>query len=118
MPDSDRVSFLGKPLPPGFELRTVAVEPGDELPYRDDDWRDALVIVERGELDIECVRGGHRQFRSGAILWLTGLPLRMLRNLGSEPVVIAAVSRKPAGPMNSPSHRSLNGKAMTRSVGT
>jgi len=50
-------------------------------------------LVESGELELECTRGGSRKFPRGAILWFAGLPLRTLRNRGLEPVVLTAVSR-------------------------
>jgi hypothetical protein len=49
---ADRLSFLGRRLPPAFELRVVAVAPGGERPYDEDEWRDALVVVERGEIEL------------------------------------------------------------------
>jgi uncharacterized protein YxjI/quercetin dioxygenase-like cupin family protein len=88
-----RLSVLGRPLPPEFELRTVALAPGRTRPYDEHEWRDALVVVERGEIELERLTGARRRFRAGAVLWLAGLPLRALRNPGPEPAVLAAVSR-------------------------
>jgi quercetin dioxygenase-like cupin family protein len=87
------LSFLGRPLPPGFRLHVVAVAPGDARPYEAAEWRDALVVVERGEIELETVRDGTRRYARGDVLWLTGLPLRTLRNRGGEPAVLVAVSR-------------------------
>jgi quercetin dioxygenase-like cupin family protein len=93
MESNDRLSFLGRDLPPSFVLRVVTLAPHSEQPYREEDWSDAIVIVEQGELELECRAGGRKRFQRGAILWLVGLPLRILRNRGDEPTVIAAVSR-------------------------
>ena len=90
----DRPSFAGPPLPAAFVRREVVVEPGDERPYDPEEWRDALVIVKRGEVAVECRSGGVIHFVGGDMLWLTGLPLRALRNEGTEPVVLVAVSRR------------------------
>ncbi len=68
--------------------------PGKSAPTTTAEWRDALVIVKRGEVAVECQAGGVIHFVSGDMLWLTGLPLRTLRNEGTEPVVLAAVSRR------------------------
>jgi quercetin dioxygenase-like cupin family protein len=92
-PRRDRLSFLDRDLPPQFQLRWVTVAPGDRRAYDEADWRDALVIVERGPIELECLAGGRRAFQSGDVLWLMGLPLRALHNTGSEPAVLAAVSR-------------------------
>jgi hypothetical protein len=93
MDSDDRLSFLGRDLPRSFARRVLTLPPGGEEPYREADWVDAIVIVERGELELECRAGARKGFQRGAILWFAGLPLRTLRNPGLEPVVLAAVSR-------------------------
>ncbi len=90
----DRLSIAGRALPPAFVRREVTVAPGAERPYDPAEWEDALVVVERGEIELECDAGHLARFRRGDILWLTGLPLRVLRNGGLEPVVLVAVSRR------------------------
>jgi quercetin dioxygenase-like cupin family protein len=77
-----------------FVLRAIAVEPGRERPYDEAEWRDAIVSVTRGEIELECSSGARRRFRTGDVLWLEGLPLRALRSCGSEPAVLLAVSRR------------------------
>jgi hypothetical protein len=91
---SDHLSFLGKRLPPAFELRMVAVASGCERVYDDAEWRDAIAVVERGEIELESASGIRLQFRRGDVLWLIGLPLRALHNRGREPAVLVAVSRR------------------------
>lgn len=76
-----------------FDVRVVTIEPGEERAYDSAEWTDALVGVGRGELELECTRGGRRSFERGSILWLCDLPLRALRNPGAESVVLVAVSR-------------------------
>jgi hypothetical protein len=76
-----------------FARRQVVLDPGDRRPYDQGEWDDALVIVKRGEVDLECRSGGRMRFIAGDMLWLTGLPLRALRNPGDEPVVLVAISR-------------------------
>jgi hypothetical protein len=90
----DRLSIAGRALPPAFVRREVVLEPGTERAYDPEEWRDALVVVKRGEVAVECRSGGAIRFVSGDMLWLTGLPLRALRNDGDEPVVLVAVSRR------------------------
>ena len=89
-----RLTFLNRTLPPSFEVRVVALEPGGDRAYDAEEWRGALVVVESGEIELECVRGGSRSFRSGSVLWLFGLPLRTLHNRGREKAVLSAVSRR------------------------
>jgi hypothetical protein len=107
--DNERISFLEGELPPGFELELVSVEPGATRPYRDADWWDSLVVVEHGQIELQCVRGGRRRFVTGAVMWLSGLPLVALHNPGPEPVLLAAVSRKRTPPMNPGASAGRNG---------
>ena len=73
--------------------RTVTVEPGASLPYDEADWRDALITVESGELELEMRCGRSCFFQKGDLLWFQGLPLASLRNRGDEPTVLVAASR-------------------------
>ena len=81
-------------LAPDFEVRVVTVDPGSARPYREADWRDALVLVRSGEIELEGLGGWRRAFASGAVLCLDGLQLRRLRNRGEEPVFLVAVARE------------------------
>ncbi|HET8759212.1 MAG TPA: hypothetical protein VFM58_24555 [Solirubrobacteraceae bacterium] len=76
-----------------FERRTVTVAAGSERAYDPAEWFDALVVVQAGEVDLECRGGALARFRQGDILWLTGLPLRALRNPGPDAAVLLAISR-------------------------
>jgi hypothetical protein len=82
--------------------RTVVLEPGTSRPSDDAEWRDALVLLVQGDLDLECTRGGRRRFRAGAVLWLAGIDLRALHNVGVEPVVLLAVSRRRGNEAHAP----------------
>jgi hypothetical protein len=90
----ETLSFLGKALSAAFELRAVDVAPGHTRPFDESEWRDALVVVERGEIVLESRSGSLRRFERGDVLWLTGLPLRALHNPGHEPAVLATVTRR------------------------
>lgn len=67
--------------------------PGGERAYRDDEWRDALVMVVRGDIEVVCRYGGRRCFEGGDLLWFDGLPIRVLHNRGAEPAVLVAIAR-------------------------
>jgi hypothetical protein len=96
MDDSDRgrLSFLRGDLPSSFVLWMVTLGPGDALPYDEAVWRDAVVVVEAGEIELVCLGGGRQRFVAGDVLRLSGLPLRTLRNPWPEPVVLVAVARR------------------------
>jgi quercetin dioxygenase-like cupin family protein len=93
----ERLTFLDGPVPPRFRLRGVTLAPGSSRPFREEEWDDALVVVERGELELECNAGGRRRFGAGAVMWLQGMNLRTLHNPGAEATVLSAVSRRLPG---------------------
>jgi glyoxylate utilization-related uncharacterized protein len=79
-----------------FDRRVVAVPPGGARDYDEADWRDALVLVVRGEIELEA-RSGHRaRFARGAVLSLAGLHLRALHNRGAEPAELVTLRRRRA----------------------
>jgi hypothetical protein len=78
----------------GFDLREIAVAPRSALDYVEAEWIDALVVVARGEIELEGLCGSRRQFARGDVLWLVGLHLRALHNHSDEPAVLHAISRK------------------------
>ncbi|HEY7706595.1 MAG TPA: cupin domain-containing protein [Gaiellaceae bacterium] len=79
--------------PPGFEVRAVSVEPGSDRIYHRDEWRDALVVVVQGEIELDCRDGKRQRLAHGDVLWLTGLPVRAIRNRRSEPALLVAIAR-------------------------
>jgi hypothetical protein len=89
------VSLLGRPLPPAFVRREVVLAPYAERAYLAAEWRDALVIVERGSLELVGLSGTRRRLNRGAVLWLTGLPVRALRNPGPGSTTVVGISRRP-----------------------
>jgi hypothetical protein len=88
------VTLLGRLLPPAFVRREVVLAPDAERAYVAAEWRDALVIVEEGSLELVGLSGTRRRLECGAILWLWGLPLRSLRNPGSVNTRIVGISRR------------------------
>ncbi len=63
------------------------------MAYEEDDWRDALITVESGELELVMTCGRSCFFQQGDLLWFQGLPLARLHNRGAEPTVLVAASR-------------------------
>jgi hypothetical protein len=88
------LSSAGRALPAAFVRREIVVPPGNERRYDPEEWVDSLVVVKAGEIELECHAGHLATFQRGDILWLTGLPLRVLRNRGRAPAVLVAVSRR------------------------
>ena len=96
--DSDLAGLLGRDdLPPAFEFWRLELAAGASQPASGADWAGALVLVETGELRVECLAGGSRTFSAGDLLALGTLPLRMLVNPGTVTVRLTAVRRRKDG---------------------
>jgi hypothetical protein len=76
--------------------RRIAVPAGGELHFVPDDWRDSIVLVEQGSIELESSHGARRTFVAGDALWLQGIPLRTLRNRGAGEAVLTATARRDA----------------------
>jgi hypothetical protein len=81
------------PLPPGFSRRVLRVEPGLELDFEASGLFDAIMVVERGEVELECRSGTRRRFGRGSMIQIARLPIAHLRCVGPGPLVLVAVSR-------------------------
>jgi hypothetical protein len=76
-----------------FTVTAVTLPPGSERAFREGEWRDALVLLAGGEIELESRGGGFLRLRRGAVLWLARLSLRTLRNPGAAAATLLAVSR-------------------------
>lgn len=74
-------------------VRRVALKAGSELAYAPEDWRDCMVVIEQGSVELESRHGPRRTFVAGDALWLAGLRLRAIRNRGRSRAVLAVTSR-------------------------
>jgi hypothetical protein len=82
-------------------IRTVTLAPGTARGYVDGEWAGALVVLARGRLELEARDGRRISLRSGAVLWLAGLPLRALHNRDEGTAVLMVVTRD-AAPADGP----------------
>jgi quercetin dioxygenase-like cupin family protein len=89
-----RPFFFGRRVPDAFAVRRIVVAPGSVRPFDEAEWRDAIVLVESGTLELECRTGSRFRLKRGDVVWLIGLSLRALHNLGRAPTVLIAVSRR------------------------
>lgn len=93
--DEQPLTLLGRRLPPWARVEVVVVEPGERREFDPADWRDALVVVEVGDIALEGGSGRRCRFETGSVLWLEDLPLAALCNEGDDTAVLVAVSRRP-----------------------
>jgi len=77
-----------------FDRRVVVVRPGHARAYDPGEWRDALVIVEAGAVEVEDDTGGRVRFRAGGVVTLAGVAGRALHNAGPDTAVLRVVSRR------------------------
>ena len=83
-------------LPPAFERHVWILPEGSTRPVGARTYRDALVEVEQGEIEL-CFGSGHSlRFGHGEVLWLDGLPRGVLRSRGPHVAVLVAVRRRPS----------------------
>ena len=78
--------------------RVVTVAPGDVLPPHITCWRDAIVSVEQGEMEMVGPGGHVLHLRAGALLLLDGVEHVEVRNTGTGPLVLAAIRRRESDP--------------------
>jgi quercetin dioxygenase-like cupin family protein len=95
--DAGRLGLLGRTRAEAFTIRVVVLQPGSERVFDEREWRDSLVEVECGQLELELRNGQKRVFSCGDVLWLVGLPILSLHNHGCERVVLVAASRRDEG---------------------
>jgi len=81
------------PLPAGYWRRVLRVAPGLEVDVEARGLSDAIVVVERGAVELECRAGTRRRFGRGSMIPIARLPLAHLRNVGLGPLVLVVVSR-------------------------
>jgi glyoxylate utilization-related uncharacterized protein len=88
------VERLAETASSGFCKRVVELEPESLLLYEADAWRDAIVFVTAGEIELECTSGERHRFRRGDILCLEPFPIRAVRNSSRAPARLLAVRRR------------------------
>jgi hypothetical protein len=76
-----------------FRRRVVELAPDEELRVDADLWRDAIVFLDTGSVELECLAGERRRFAAGAVLCFRP-PVRFLRNGGSQSARLVAISRR------------------------
>jgi len=76
-----------------FRRRVVELASDEELVVDASAWRDAIVFLESGEVELECCAGECRRFATGAVLCLRP-PVTVLRNCGADRARLVAITRR------------------------
>ncbi len=93
--DQSAYSLFPDPLPDGFSRRVFQGAPGRELGLEPASLPDAIVVVDQGELELECRAGTCQRFGPGSMIPIARLPVAHLRNVGPGRLVLVAVWRAP-----------------------
>jgi hypothetical protein len=86
-------ALFREPLPDGFAMRVYRAAPGRDLGLDPAPAPGAIVVVEEGELELECPAGACRRFGRGSMIPIARLRVAHLRSVGSRPLVLVAVAR-------------------------
>jgi hypothetical protein len=86
-------ALFRNPLPSGFSRRVFRVATGLEVDLGARGVLDAIVLVEEGEIELECRAGMRRRFGRGSIIPITRPPVAHARSVGSRPLLLLSVSR-------------------------
>jgi hypothetical protein len=95
MADGSPAALFHDPPPPGFWRSVVHVGTGVELDPGG--LPDALVVVEQGELELECRSGSRRRFGRGSMIPIARFPIARMQSVGPDSLVLVAVSRATPG---------------------
>jgi hypothetical protein len=95
--DESACALLRGPLPEGFSRRVFRVAPGLELGLDTRRLPNTIVVVEEGELELQCRAGTCRRFGRGSMIPIGRLPIAHVRSVGSGSLVLVAVSPSERG---------------------
>lgn len=85
-------------LPAWLARREVRLPRGAALSAEEEPWRDEIVALEQGAIDVVGRCGRVVRFVAGAVLTFEGVPFAEVRCAGEEPAVLVAVRRSPRPP--------------------
>jgi hypothetical protein len=100
-----------------MDVRVISIPGHGELTYEPAEWAGSLVVVEEGEIELECGSGTSACFGAGSVLFFDGLGLQAVRNNRGDTVLLSAVSRRETHqPANEPPTKRGLSLSMIRSA--
>jgi hypothetical protein len=72
----------------------VVIPPGGECGCDLEQWRDTLVVVECGSVELASVYAGSIALRQGSVLSLDRMRSSRMRNVGDSAVILTLASRR------------------------
>lgn len=98
------MDLLGHELPKGFCRAVIRLVPGESLSCNAASWRDALILLSRGEIEVRAPDGFTGRFATGAVIAFAEIPLSVVHAVGVGQVVLTAVRRCDPEATNSEFH--------------
>jgi hypothetical protein len=71
----------------------IDLAPGEELTGAPDAWPPGLFAIARGEVEFVCGGGTRARFGEGELVWMRGIGLRAVRNVGQAGAELVEISR-------------------------
>jgi hypothetical protein len=71
----------------------IDLAPGEELTGAPDAWPAGLFAIARGEVEFVCGGGTRARFGEGELVWMRGIGLRAVRNVGQAGAELVEISR-------------------------
>jgi hypothetical protein len=97
---------LDRELPTGFARSVIRLAPGTSLSCSEPLWRDALLVLGQGEVEIRTPDGSAGRFSTGAVMTVADVPLSVVHAVGREPAVLTAIRRCDRVTSDCQAHRS------------
>jgi hypothetical protein len=72
-----------------FDRRVVELRPGELLEHDDGFWRNAIVFVVAGEIEVRCSRGERHCFGRGDVLSFARLPRVVVCGMTTDTRLVA-----------------------------
>jgi len=96
MIDSDELDLdrLARGTTDEFDRRLIEIGPFTQSEEDPVSWRDAIVFVRAGAIEIVCANGGRGRFRCGDILCLAPFSVRVVCNPAADPARLLVISRR------------------------
>ncbi|HEX8645743.1 MAG TPA: hypothetical protein VF715_02505 [Thermoleophilaceae bacterium] len=94
MTEIEKLSLLERPPPAWARLRLLLIAAGGKRGYVASEWTGALVVVERGRIELECLEACRWPFAEGSVLCLAQMPLRAVHNPGPGVTVLSVLSKR------------------------
>ena len=93
MTDEGRPLLLGRPIPDSFPVTRLTIPPRSARVTEAELWAESLVVVHRGDVEVESAGGARETFHPGDVLCLEWVGARVVRNHGADEAEVVSIRR-------------------------